>query len=98
MSALSLVLAVLAFAMFGLSMSDHHRRWLGRTPAATTVGRMRIGAWAALALSVPPAILAQGWVFGPILWAGSVMLGAGLVFLALNLLPDGERNRKGKIG
>ncbi len=97
MTALTLALAAFAFALFGLSTFDHHRRRLGRAPAVATVRRMRLGAWAALLLSFPPAILAQGWVFGPILWVGSVMLGAGLLFLALNLLPTGEPHRKGKI-
>ncbi|MCA1200196.1 DUF3325 domain-containing protein [Sphingomonas sp. R647] len=97
MSALTLALSALAFALFGLSTPEHHRRRLGRAPAVATVSLMRLGAWAALALSFPPAILAQGWVFGPILWVGSVMLGAGLLFLALNLLPAGEPHRKGKI-
>ena len=96
MSTVALILAMLAFALFGLATPEHHRRRLGRPPAVATVGWMRRGAWAALMLSFPPAILAQGWVFGPILWVGSVMLGAGLVFLALNLLPAGEHHRKGR--
>ncbi|WP_422057668.1 DUF3325 domain-containing protein [Sphingomonas sp.] len=97
MSALTLALSALAFALFALSTFDHHQRRLGRAPTVAAVRRMRLGAWAALPLSFPPAILAQGWVFGPILWVGSVMLGAGLLFLALNLLPAGEPHRKGKI-
>lgn len=97
MSALTLALSALAFTLFGLSTAEHYRRRLGRAPAVVMVRCMRLGAWAALLLSFPPAILAQGWVFGPILWTGSVMLGAGLLFLALNLLPSGEPHRKGKI-
>lgn len=87
MTAIALILTVTAFALFGLSTDAHHRQRLGRKPDAAAVLRMRGGAWAAMAAAFPFAILAQGWVFGPILWAGLVMLGAALVFLALNFIP-----------
>lgn len=40
--------------------------------------------------ALPPALIVSGGVFGPILWAGMVMLGAGIVFLLLNLAPAGR--------
>lgn len=87
MTALAFILATLAFALFGLSTDEHHRKRLGSRPDAVTVLRMRGSAWAALAAAFPFAIGAQGWVFGPILWVALLMLGAGIVFLALNLIP-----------
>jgi hypothetical protein len=86
-TALALILTTLAFALFGLATDGHHRKRLGRQPDAVTVLTMRGVAWAALAAAFPFAIAAQGWVFGPILWVALVMLGAGLVFLALNFIP-----------
>lgn len=87
MTVLAFLLSVLAFALFGLSTDDHHRKRLGGRPDAVTVLRMRGSAWAAVAAAFPFAVGAQGWVFGPILWIALLMFGAGLVFLALNLIP-----------
>jgi hypothetical protein len=88
MTLLSFLLATLAFALFGLATHEHHRKRLGKPLDPVLALRMRAAAWAALAAAFPPAIVAQGWIFGPILWLAMVMLGAGIVFLALNLLPQ----------
>jgi hypothetical protein len=48
---------------------------------------MRIAGWLLVAAAFPLAMLASGAVFGPILWAGVLMLAAGIVFLALNFSP-----------
>ncbi|WP_343520170.1 DUF3325 family protein [Sphingomonas sp.] len=93
MTAIALILTTLAFALFGLATDAHHHKRLGKRPDAVTALTMRGGAWAALAAAFPFAIAAQGWVFGPILWVALLMLGAGLVFLALNLIP-GPAGRK----
>lgn len=87
MSALALLFATAAFVLFGLATDQHHRVRLGRVPGAAAKRQMRRGAWAALALAFLASIAARGWIMGPILWSGYVMLGAGLVFLALNFLP-----------
>ncbi len=87
MIALAVTLSLLAFLLLGLSTDDHHRRRFGHRPAPSLVGRMRIGGWLALGAGFPCAVMAKGWVFGPILWAAIVMLAAGVVFLALNLIP-----------
>ncbi|MCP3730890.1 DUF3325 domain-containing protein [Sphingomonas sp. MG17] len=88
MIALELLLATLAFALFGFATHEHHRKRLGRPLEPARARRLRVAAWVALAAAFPPAIVSHGWVFGPIEWAGSVMLGAGIIFLALNFLPD----------
>jgi hypothetical protein len=87
MSVLSLLCAVAAFLTFGLATDEHHQRRFGRRPAPTATRRMRIAGWLLVAAAFPPALLADGPVVGPILWAALLMLAAGIVFLALNLLP-----------
>jgi hypothetical protein len=85
MTLTALVLALAAFALFGLSTDAHHRRWFGGR--VTAIGRklFRIGAWTALVLAFAASIGARGWVFGPVLWFAVVMLAAGATFLFLNL-------------
>lgn len=87
MSILSLLLATAAFALLGLATDAHHRRRFGTHPTASQRRILMIGGWLALVASVMPAMLARGWVFGPILWAGAIMAGAGIAFLALNFIP-----------
>lgn len=88
MIALGLILATLGFALFGLATHEHHRKRLGKPLDPVLALRMRAGAWAALTAAFPCAVVALGWVFGPILWVALLMMGAGMVFLALNFLPD----------
>jgi hypothetical protein len=87
MTLVALLLALAAFALFGLSTDPHHRRWFGGR--VTAIGRQlfRTGAWTALVLAFAASIGARGWVFGPVLWFAVAMLAAGAVFLALNLAP-----------
>ncbi len=87
MSVVTLMLAIIAFALLGLATDAHHRRRFGHTPAQARRKRLRTGGWIALFASTVPAILARGWIFGPILWAAAIMAGAGIAFLALNLVP-----------
>lgn len=87
MIALAMLLAVAGFAGFGLSTDAHHRRWFGGKPTSAGKGVLRGAAWLALAAAFVAAIAAQGWVFGPMLWFGCIMFGAGAVFLFLNLAP-----------
>lgn len=94
MSLLSLLCAMAAFAVLGLATDEHHLRQFGTRASPLRKRRLRVIAWVALALSFPPAIFARGWVFGPVLWSGLVMLAAGAVFLFLNLAPPAhERTR-----
>lgn len=87
MTIIALFATIAAFALFALSTDEHHQRRLGRRPPARLRHRLRLWAWAAVALAFVSAIIARGWIYGPILWFGVLMLGAGLVFLALNLVP-----------
>jgi hypothetical protein len=87
MSLFALLLCVAGFASFGLATDQHHRLRFGRTAPAAIKRQMRRGAWAAIALAFPISVAARGWVVGPILWSAWAMLGAGIAFLALNLLP-----------
>ncbi len=87
MSILSLLLATAAFVLLGLATDAHHRRRFGQCPPPSRRRMLRTGGWLALVASVAPAMLARGWIFGPILWVGVIMAGAGIAFLALNFLP-----------
>jgi hypothetical protein len=91
MSLITLILAIAAFLLFALSTNEHHQRRLGKRPSAETRRRMRIAAWALVGVAFVPALIASGGVIGPILWAGTLMLAAGLVFLTLNLSPAWRR-------
>lgn len=91
MSLIPLLCALAAFLLFGLATDDHHQRRLGRRPGRALKGRMRFAAWALVVAAFPPALLAQGGVFGPILWVGALMLAGGIVFLGLNLSPVWRR-------
>ncbi len=87
MNIVSLLLTTAAFGLLGLATDAHHRRRFGHCPQAARRRLLRNGGWLALVGSVVPAILSRGWIFGPILWAGVVMAGAGIAFLVLNVIP-----------
>lgn len=87
MTWLTLILAVLAFGCLGSATDDHQQRLTGRRLASATKAGWRAGAWVALAVAFGSAVAARGWVFGPVLWCGVVMLAAGIVFVALNFMP-----------
>lgn len=83
MSIASLLLATLAFALLASASQPLMRRW--SLPSGKSAKRRRCFAAAfLLAASFPPAIAAQGWIFGPIAWSGAIMLGAGVVFVAIH--------------
>lgn len=86
MTLLCQLCAILAFALFGLADDAHHQRRFGHRASAVVKRRMRAAAGILVVAAFPAAILARGWVFGPILWSGALMLGAGIIFLSLNLL------------
>ena len=81
---LALLCVLIAFALCGLSMDDHHNRRLGTRPTQARKRRLRGVAWGMLAVALPLSAGSHGWVFGPILWFGLIMISAGLVFLYLN--------------
>lgn len=87
MTILSLLLALASFALLGIATDGHYQRRFGHRLPATRRQRLRMAAWLALAASTAPAIAAAGWIFGPVIWSGLVMLAAGAVFLVLNLMP-----------
>ena len=91
MTAISLLLAIAAFALFGLATDKHHQRQFRQRPTGRRAMRMRGAAWAMIAAAFASAVAAQGWIFGPILWAGTIMLGAGVAFVCLNVRPTPDR-------
>ena len=89
MTLLGLGFALIAFALFGLA-SDAHRAWYGARAGAARQ-RMRVAAWAALAISFAAVVAGRGWTMGPVVWLGLIMLAAGMVFLFLNFAPRPDR-------
>lgn len=91
MTAIALICGVIAFALFAASTDDHHQRRFGSRPSARRKRRLRVLAWASVIACFACAIVASGWIYGPVLWLGLLMLGAGIVFLSLNLIPASGR-------
>ncbi|MET1756312.1 DUF3325 domain-containing protein [Novosphingobium sp. RD2P27] len=87
MTVLALAATLLAFALLGLSTDAHHGRRFGRRQTPERKRRMRLAGWISLAIALVPAVASRGWVFGPVLWLGLLMLSAGVVFLFLNFAP-----------
>ncbi len=87
MSILTLLLACVAFVLLGVATDVHHRRRFGCCPPKHRSRMLRTSGWLVLFASVISALLARGWVFGPILWTGAIMAGAGIAFLILNFIP-----------
>lgn len=81
----ALLLALAAFAGFGLSTDPHHHAVTGSRLSSHGRMRWRSAAWLTLALSAAACVAARGWVFGPVWWLGIAMIAAGVVFLMLNI-------------
>jgi hypothetical protein len=94
MTVLALISALAGFALFGGSTDAHHLRRFGDRPTSQRRGWLRRAAWAAIALSFVFSVAARGWVFGPVLWPGLLMLAAGAVFLFLNFAPEPEKGSR----
>lgn len=88
MTVLPLILSIAAFLSLGLSTDAHHRRRFGAGPTARRRRALRSAGWLGIGAVFVPAIVARGWVFGPILWVAAIMAGAAIAFLVLNLVPD----------
>jgi len=79
-----LIVAVVAFLLFGMASDLHHRRWLQRACSARRAAVLRTAAWACVGLDLPLSMLAEGRVFGPIVWVATLMAGAATTFCLLN--------------
>ncbi len=86
MSIVVLILTTTAFLLLGLATDAQYRRRFGAGLSRQRRSLLRNGGWGVLIISIAPAILARGWIFGPILWIAAVMAGAGVAFLSLNLI------------
>ncbi|WP_426256031.1 DUF3325 domain-containing protein [Sphingomonas sp. DC2300-3] len=91
MIVLATLLALAAFLAFGLATDRHHEPRFGRRLLAPDARRWRLAGWTLLAVAFVLAIMARGWVFGPVLWTGLVMAGAASSFLWLNLQPPSRK-------
>ncbi len=86
MSIVVLILTTTAFLLLGLATDAQYRRRFGTGLSRRQRSLLRNGGWGILIVSVAPAILARGWIFGPIFWIAAVMAGAGVAFLSLNFI------------
>ncbi len=86
MSLLALTLAFSGFVALCLSMEKHQMDLHGADRASTAVmQRLRWGGWALTAASFVVAVIAQGWVIGPLWWLGAMTASGALI--AFGLLP-----------
>jgi 4-amino-4-deoxy-L-arabinose transferase-like glycosyltransferase len=96
MTALCLLLAVVAFVLFGLATDHHHQQRLGQRLTPGRKRHLRRLAWVGVGACLAAAFAAQGPVYGAIAGLGALSFGAGAVFLFLNLAPAGGPDTKGK--
>lgn len=70
--------AVGGFTWLAQAMDRHHADMFGRgsVPAPARVTRLRWQGSLALAVALAACVLAEGWAFGVIYWAGLLTLGA----------------------
>ncbi|MPT46936.1 MAG: DUF3325 domain-containing protein [Sphingobium sp.] len=85
-------LCMLAFVLFGLTNDEHHRRWLGRRPDKERKLRLKYAASLALVAAFFVTCAGLGWVMGPVIWSGEIMLAAGLIFLSFNFAPASKKD------
>lgn len=91
MEILGFLLALIAFGLFGLVNDDHYRDLFGKRPDKLMKKRLKQGASVVLILSFFATCLGRGWVMGPVIWTGEIMLAAGVVFLSFNFMPKDKK-------
>jgi len=77
------------FMWLAQAMDRHHADMFGRgsAPAPALVARLRWQGSLALALALAACVLAEGWAFGVVYWAGLLTLGALAVVGAFAWAP-----------
>lgn len=81
--------AVGGFMWLAQAMDRHHADMFGRgsAPAPAVAARLRWQGSIALALALATCVLAEGWAFGIVYWAGLLTLGALSVVAAFSWAP-----------
>lgn len=81
--------AVGGFTWLAQAMDRHHADMFGRgsVPAPARVTRLRWQGSVALAIALATCVLAEGWAFGVIYWAGLLTLGAVTVVGVFSWAP-----------
>lgn len=87
MSVLCVLVAVAAFALFGLSTDNHHKKRFTERLTMKRSRDMRRMAWLLVIACFFLAFAAKGPIYGAVFWLGALSLGAAIVFLTLNLVP-----------
>lgn len=84
----SFFLALAGFTGLCLAMERHHEQVFGSRRIPSGRGRrLRWAGWLLLAASLLPPVLAQGWGFGLVSWAGLLTAAALLLVLLLAYRP-----------
>jgi len=87
MTLLSILSAVAAFALFGLSTDNHHNKRFRQRLTLKRSRAFRRTAWLLVALCAVLAFAAKGAVYGAVFWLGALSFGAAFAFLFLNFAP-----------
>lgn len=93
--------AVGGFTWLAQTIDRHHADIFGRgaEPSAARVRRLRWQGWIALILALAGCVLAQGWAFGVIYWAGLLTVSALAVVGAFAYAPQATpRMARGAVG
>lgn len=87
MSLLCVLVAIAAFALFGLSTDNHHNKRFTQRLTMKRSRDMRRLAWLLVVACFVLAFAAKGPIYGAVFWLGALSFGAAMVFLVLNLVP-----------
>ncbi|WP_257993349.1 DUF3325 domain-containing protein [Cupriavidus pauculus] len=81
--------AIGGFMWLAQAMDRHHADMFGRgsVPVPAEIARLRWQGTIALALALVACVLAEGWAFGFVYWAGLLTLGAMAVVGAFSWAP-----------
>ncbi|WP_423194468.1 DUF3325 domain-containing protein [Cupriavidus sp. H18C2] len=81
--------AIGGFTWLGQAMHRHHADLFGRgsVPPPARVQRLRWQGTIALTLALAACVLAEGWAYGVVYWAGLLTVGAWAVVAAFSWAP-----------
>lgn len=94
MIALTILLSLLAWAMFSMAMPKHGQAILRRPIGNAAMRALRWAGFSLLLLGFALVVAAAGWEFGAVYWLGIIMLTAIVWVLLLTLAAAARPERK----